>query len=371
MKANARQFAVIVPLGLPLAYLAASGALSAPLPAFDETGYYMRALAVWQGVPPSPEFSPLYTLVYALFARPGVSPDDAYHAMRLATVSVLVMSAYFGLATTLDRPSAFLGSFLIAFNPLITSSYTIYVASAATAAIAMCFAATRPRIALGVLALGILVRPESAVVLAAAAVLIVAAGRARPQALLPLLPLVAGIAAYFVAVPSIYDDIPGGRFAVAFGQHYGWTLTDLGWQGDHWNDWQAVLANDFGEARTPLALLQANPQAILVHLQHNLSILPLSWLISVGPLSAMVWLVWLAVHVRQLPPTPRPALLLALSLLALLGPWLVIRPRPDYLLTLACPSLLLLAMGVRWVARRHPAITTNERAPEPPGAASV
>lgn len=62
---------------------------------------------------------------------------------------------------------------------------------------------------------------------------------------------------------------------VAFGQHY--AVNWVRWEGDPrnpWTNWEAICANDFGNASSPSQAFFANPLAVVHHMFQNLSNFP-------------------------------------------------------------------------------------------------
>jgi hypothetical protein len=337
-----------------------------PLPPFDETAIYQAGLQLPQVAPPWNR-SPLAALLYRALSDPA-SADRSYHRMRWVTSALVLLAAWVCLRAAGGARLAWLPGIFLAFNLFAhLSAYTPQLAAMIPAAMAGYFLVRqRFAVAAATFILGALVRPEF---LGAGAVLLglgLAAGKLRGRGL-----LAPALALFLVfAAMRLWPDPGPGRLAEAFQQHYAWTQADLGWKGDNWTQYQAVMARDFPGAEPSLtAYYKANPAAVRAHIWHNVDILPreLRASASIKPLgwdqkhpnlvvclSAWTLLLWFLggrkrVDWNAMKAPVAKAVWLCVPVLGLLPSWLLIRPRPVYLiaaLPLFYAALCLLADGM-------------------------
>jgi len=397
MHSHARGIVVswVLPLALLLAVagltVLSSGGLVFAAHPYDEALYQGYSAGLWHGVLPASDYSPGYDFFYALFNTPGTSPAVAYQGVRLCVTVLLVVLAFGALRRHLDWPVATLCGLIVAASASATTVMTLYVAGAAILAGALWLVGPTPRragLALCLLSIGVSIRPEYALVVLAATVMLWPVLAQRKRWYLPAVVALCAVAAYTLLVPQYDRDVrhyPGGRLSFAFCQHYAWNQYDRGTsivRGYHLHDkmdhCELVLAHDFGAAAHTLpAFVRANPRAFASHVAYNLAIAPvqLAAALSVqvgmgakvpGVVLGAVWLALAFVTLyarfrrRRLRPRLRrgrpfalsPWVGVALSTLVLYAPWLVIRPRFDYQVELLPVFVLTLGLMIDALRRR-------------------
>lgn len=390
---------VVVSWVLPLALLLAvagltvlsSGGLSYALHPYDEALYQGYSAGLWHGVLPASDYSPGYDFFYALFNTPGTSPAVAYQGVRLCVTVLLVVLTFGALRRHLGWPVATLCSLIVAASASATTVMTLYVAGTAILAGALWLVGPTPRragLALCLLSIGVSIRPEYALVVLAAAVMLWPALAQRKRWYLPAVVALCAVAAYTLLVPQYDRDVrhyPGGRLSFAFCQHYAWNQYDRGTSivrglplHDKMDHCELVLAHDFGAAAHTLpAFVRANPRAFASHVAYNLAIAPVQLAAALGVQvgtgakipGVVLGAVWLALAFvtlyarfqrrrsrprlrRGRPFTLSPWVGVALSTLVLYVPWMVIRPRFDYQVELLPVFVLTLGLMIDALRRR-------------------
>jgi len=368
--------AQVVPLALlfsiTLITLSHRGVFARHIPPYDETQYYKAGAGVWQKKLPPWDYSPGFAFIYSLFANPWLSSDSAYHAIRFALVLSTVFLTFLALRPITGSPIALACTSILAINSHVGFVYTIYLASALIVAAALYIVGDTPvraGLALALLLFGIMIRFEFAFPAFLATLLFAPTIAQRKRWFLPGVIVLLIVILYPCCSPEFDRDIrnfPGGRIYLAFGQHYAWSANDLrSWQGNRWFEFRNLLQRDFGDAHTLWGFFAANPRAFLLHINHNVRILPVNFakalqiyrhipklfmpllclILSIGALLRASFYPSLLARIRQ----SAPKLKIIVSTLTMFLPWLIIRPRFDYQLALLPPFVFLLGLAAKIV----------------------
>ena len=322
----------------------------------DETGYFTAGFNLFRhGKLPGADYAPLYDFVYGFINVFTRNRNISYQVYRTLLALGLVYGFYFACRHRLPPWLSLVASVYWAMQSPYTFMFTIYIAGAFIGVLVL-WGASKPKenlpVAMAMLALGAWVRPELLGAILIAVLVFWKDLRANPRRFLAFGIIFVAYLGYKIVVPPEFGN-PGGRFYVAFCQHYGWTMNDFGWKGNNWLDCPEVMQRDFHGAATLFQIARANPHALWRHIAHNLTLAP--WVLcqpldpvnqSLSMRSANQW-AW-----EVLPPLAFAKLLFdrklvsfirsiatELKLFALLSTsylsWILIRPKPDYAIILA------------------------------------
>lgn len=335
---------------------------------FDDNFYYSCARGLWSGDPPPGDWSPGFALLFAPFANPWVEKETAFLCARFV-FSVTLAGLTFIAVRRVASPLLAAGACLVlAASHIATVYFVIRIGAALPVAAALAVVGRSPRragSALAILAFGIAVRPEFALAAMLAALFLTKWIRTSPRAFLPAVLIAASALLYQAIAPAHYEH----RMLRAFSQHYAWGANERGdWDGDPWSHSAKLIERDFGPVTSFSGAVRADPGAVRKHFVHNLSLLPWRFAESIAPGRSARYR-WVAIvlagaclglglfaFVRDTPVAQRrlresaPQLCLVLATASMFAVWLVIRPRPAVLFTVA-PAVWLALTAFADLAR--------------------
>ena len=307
--------------------------------------------------------------MYALFANPWAGADLAYHSLRLVLAMMLTWLTFVAIRRFSGLLVALTCGLFLSINLALTFIVTIYIASALIVVVALLIVDNTPKgagLALSIVVLGILVRPEFIIVALCSGV---ALHRIIKQQKIWFFPAVfiLVLVTLYPSFSSTFDGdlrkMPGGRVYLVFGQHYAWTANDLGyWEGNNWFEFRKVLEQDFGNASTLYGFFKANPRAFLRHIIHNIRIIPIQFSKTLkvshrvpGALIPVMCLMLITIaclrlyfhrHLLAIIQYNLPQLYISISAVGMFLPWIIIRTRYEYMFALVPIFMLVSALAM-------------------------
>lgn len=346
---------------------------------YDEGNYLQRGvnLIVW-GIS-HPSIGPLYSAWYYLLSL--FQPDRvALHYLNYRVLVTLLPIAFFIVLRRYRTPTLvalLLAVWLLVIDLNLTLWPKVNHFAALVLLLFMALAAGRPLLhQLAIIAFGFLTaayaRPElfgPALVLMIVALVIGVARRYSVSSF-----VLVGVVWVLVVLLSVRYGLPtdSNRTYVAFGQHFAvnwvaWNQSDL----NPWNNWEPIYQENFGNTDSVVIAAANNPAQFLHHIWTNLKLLPsiLGYqylkhpglflpddktryevaLIGVAVAIALAltykrWFPYLPTRLRFHMPL---FLAIAIFMVFAFFQWLVIYPRPHYLLL---PGVSLLIVGALLVS---------------------
>lgn len=243
----------------------------------DERSYIALADRVKDGNLPYVDWSPGFAVMYAPIVAFGL--DDADSQLLIRLFSSVALLAVFGFASYRIFRKPWLAVILtlaIAAHPMLSVGMTLRVFTAALIALIM-LASTHERrgvgLALVVIAIATLVRPEFWILYALLLVIALAWYRSRTSVSLIAASVAIALASLlFVQLGPVASNYPGGRALQAIGQHY--ALFDATPDVDPWNEWSVPYRRDFGNATTALEMYRVNSDRFVAYVSSNLRSMP-------------------------------------------------------------------------------------------------